>query len=303
MSRRSAPAFFRTLLAVALVAGAAHAASLTPQQKAASTRYVLGLRNKDGGFRAAAAAGPSSLGATNSGLRALHYLGNKLEDPRDVPSIGFLLGCWDRQSGGFADAPGGPVSVRSTAMGVMASAEFARDLGDGGEVLPAEVLKGVHTYFGQNAKSLDEIYIAAASLHAAGVKSPDASKWADAFQATARPDGTYGATPVDTARAVVTLLRLGAQPKDQAAAMKSLHAAQRPDGGWGVEKSDLPGTYSVMRAFYMTKEKPNLKAVRELVGRCRNPDGGYGVTPGTPSALSPTYFASIVLHWADEMEK
>src|SRR5207237_4193332 len=36
--------------------------------------------------------------------------------------------------------------------------------------------------------------------------------------------------------------------------------------------------------------------------RCRNADGGYGAAPGQPSTASTTYFASIVLDWADELD-
>jgi hypothetical protein len=53
----------------------------------------------------------------------------------------------------------------------------------------------------------------------------------------------------------------------------------------------------------MLNEKPDLERLRAFVARCRNADGGYGNAPGQPSAIGPTYFSSIVLHWADEMEK
>jgi hypothetical protein len=59
----------------------------------------------------------------------------------------------------------------------------------------------------------------------------------------------------------------------------------------------------VMRAFYMLKEKPDLARLRGFVEHCRNADGGYGVTPGTPSSVTGTYYASIIQHWSDELEK
>ena len=48
---------------------------------------------------------------------------------------------------------------------------------------------------------------------------------------------------------------------------------------------------------------PDLGRLVTFVGRCRNPDGGYGPTPGKPSTASATYNASIVLHWAGELER
>jgi hypothetical protein len=51
----------------------------------------------------------------------------------------------------------------------------------------------------------------------------------------------------------------------------------------------------------MLKAKPAAdRALREFVATCRNDDGGYGVEPGQPSAVGPTYYASIILHWLGE---
>src|SRR5262249_25134971 len=118
-------------------------------------------------------------------------------------------------------------------------------------------------------------------------------------------DGSYGKSAADTARAVVTCLRLNAQPSDRAGALKALRAAQNSDGGFGAPGagSDLATSYPVMRAFSMLKEKPDLARVRAFVAHCRNPDGGYGASPGQPSAVTATYYAGIILHWIEELEK
>ena len=49
------------------------------------------------------------------------------------------------------------------------------------------------------------------------------------------------------------------------------------------------------------KEKPaDVEALRGFVAKCRNADGGYGLSPGQPSRVPATYFASILLHWLAE---
>ena len=53
----------------------------------------------------------------------------------------------------------------------------------------------------------------------------------------------------------------------------------------------------------MLKERPDTKKVKAFIASCRNTDGGYGVTPGAPSSVSGTYYASIIQHWADELGK
>ena len=55
-----------------------------------------------------------------------------------------------------------------------------------------------------------------------------------------------------------------------------------------------------MRCFMMLKERPdNVEGVRSFVAKCRNEDGGYGVTPGQPSSISGTYYTAIIQYWLD----
>lgn len=272
----------------------AQAAPLAAPQREASVAYVRSLQNEDGGFRAAAAAGPSQLAATNGCLRALKYLGGA---PRDASAVArFIRGRYDASQSAFADPNGAP-DVRTTAMGLMALVEVKAPLG--------EYLAPVTAYFLKNAKGLPDIYIAAAALEAAGHRPPDPGPWIDAFLATRNPDGGYGQNVSDTAGAVITALRMGGNVPDRSAVLKLLRAAQRPDGAWGTmaETSDLGTTYRVMRAFTMLKERPDLGRVRAFIARCRNADGGYGAAPGLPSTGGTTYNAAIVLHWCDELER
>jgi len=170
------------LLCALVLAGAAGAAPLTPAEKEASRAYVEALVNEDGGFRAAGLSGPSSLGATAGALRALRYLGGKPVGNANR----YLLGCSDI-SGGLTDGPGGPVDVRSTAMGLMVAVEIRSRLKD-------DVSSTLRDYFARHATTLPDIYIATAALDAAGLKSPKATEWIAAYEATRNADGTTART-------------------------------------------------------------------------------------------------------------
>jgi hypothetical protein len=281
------------LLVLASVA-LGRAAPLPAAQREASLAYVRGLQNEDGGFRAGAAAGPSQLAATTSSLRALKYLGGS---PRDAAAAGrFVRGRFDPALGAFAE-PGGQPDVRTTAMGLMSLVELKEPLG--------QYLRPVTEYLVKNAKLLPDVYIAAAALEAAGQPPADPGPWVAAFMATRSGAGSYGQNAADTAGAVITFLRMGGSVPDRSAVVKVLRAAQRPDGAWGTmgDGSDLSTTYRVMRACFMLKEAPELARVTDFIARCRNADGGYGPSPGKPSTGPTTYYAAIVLHWIEELEK
>lgn len=287
------PAFLSALLLLA--AASAVAAALPKAQRQATIAFIRGLQNPDGGFRAAPAAGPSSVSATTAGLRALKYLDGPKE-PRK--SAGRFVEALIRSDGGIPDTPGGKPDARTTSQGLMALVEARSPLRkdpDG----------KIRSFLTENAGTLPELYIAAAALEAAGLKPPKAREWIAAYQATANPDGTYGKNPSEHAGAVITILRLGGTVPDRGAVVRSLRAAQNPDGGWSASgiASDLPTTYRVMRALYLLKTEPGLERVRAFVQSCRSADGGYGPKPGEPSATATTYFASIILHWVDEMDR
>ncbi len=294
----------RFVVAVLSVAvGLAVARGQTPEQKKATIAYLQSLQAADGGFLPSKAEPKgdaeikSSLRATSSAVRALKYFGG---EPKDKASAAkFVEGCFDKESGGFADRPGGKPDVPTTAIGLMA----ALSLG-----LPAErYAPPVVKYLGENAKDFDQIRIAAAGLEAAGQKAPQADAWLEQVAKLRNADGTYGkgdGVPRETGSAVALVLRLGGKLEGREQVVKALKAGQRADGGFGkagTKDSDLETTYRVMRSFVMLKEKPEaVERCREYVARCRNGDGGYGVAPGQASSVSGTYYASIVLHWLAE---
>jgi hypothetical protein len=269
----------------------------TPEEKQATIAYVRGLQVAGSGFRPDAKADQPTLRATSAALRALSYLGG---GPRDLMGAAdFVQRCYDKASGGFADMPGGKPDVFTTAVGVMAVKEAKLPL----EPFAEPVLK----YFGGNVQSFEDIRIAAAGLERLGQPAPQARAWLEQIHRLKNSDGTWGkgkGTARMTGSAAVVVLRLGDKLPAADSVLQALKAGQRGDGGFGreeVDTSDLETSYRVLRAFVMLRHRPEKPdALRAFVARCRNTDGGYGLSPGQPSAAGPTYFAAIILHWLDD---
>jgi hypothetical protein len=117
-------------------------------------------------------------------------------------------------------------------------------------------------------------------------------------------DGTFGkgtGLARDTGGAVAAVLRLGGKVKDGSVIVKALDDHQRKDGGFGREDShgsDLETSYRVTRTYVMLRARPaRSDDLCAFIAKCRNTDGGYGVSPGAPSSAGGTYFAAIILHW------
>jgi prenyltransferase beta subunit len=267
------------------------------QARVESQLYLTRLQQPDGGFVSAAGEDKSSLRATSAAVRAIKYLGGKT--PNADRCREFIKSCHDKNTGGFADQPGGQPNVATTAVGLMALVELKIPT----EPYEAKAIK----YLGMNSKSFEDIRIAVAGLEAVGKQAQENDTWMKQVVAMRNPDGTFGkgdAAARDTGGAVVAMLRMGAKAEDREAILKVLTAGQRPGGGYGkagVETGDLETSYRVMRAYHMLKTQPlEARSVRAFVARCRNADGGYGVSPGQKSSVSATYFAAIILHWMDE---
>jgi hypothetical protein len=261
--------------------------------------FVQKLQVESGGFVAQPPAPNSrimpTLRSTSAGVRALHYLGGDI--PNKDTCIKYIESCYDAQSGGFSDTPKGKPDMFTTAIGLMAVTELK---------MPAEkYAAGAIKYLSDNAKSFEEIRIAAAGLEAIKQQSPKNDEWIKDVLKLQNADGTFGkdlGQPRATGGSVVTLLRLGAKPADAERALKVLKAGQRQNGGYGKGDSeiasDLETTYRVMRCYMMLKARPNnVEGVRSFVAKCRNEDGGYGVAPGQPSTVNGVYFAAIITHW------
>jgi prenyltransferase beta subunit len=267
------------------------------REKLDTIRFLQKLEAPAGGFAPAPGAKPGLRG-TSAAVRALKYNGAKT--PNAQKHAAFVMSCFDPKTGGFADAPGGKADVTLTSVGVMAAVELG---------VPKDRFRKALDYLQDNAKTFEEIRIAAAGVEAWGVADCpfDLGPWTTAGRDHLK---AVGATdPREVGSAVALGMRLGATPGEQERRLVAdlLTTGQRADGGWGKagEKgSDLESTYRVMRAFYLLKEEPKLaEKVRAFVAKCRNADGGYGVAPGQPSTMSGVYYAAIVSKWLDEFGK
>jgi hypothetical protein len=293
--------FALAILCPAVFLASAHGQSAEARKE--TVAYVRSLQTKGGGFlpsrsdpKSKAAPLPS-LRATSAALRALKYFGGEVPDRAGCAR--FVAACFDRDNGGFADMPGGKKpDVFTTAVGVMAAVELK---------LPAGMYqKAAVNYLAENAKTFEDIRIAAAAFESLGQPSPKAKEWLEQVNKLWNAGGTAGkgdGVARENASVAVTVLRLGGELKDRAKIIKAIRAGQRNGGGFGKEGSkvsDLETTYRVMRAFVMLKEMPQeVEGLRTFVAKCRNEDAGYGVMPGEASSVGPTYFAAIILHWLE----
>jgi prenyltransferase beta subunit len=259
--------------------------------------YLRKLQTSAGGFAADAGKTQPSLRATSSALRALKYFGGDVPDRSAAAR--FVESCYDKKSGGFADAPGGKPDVATTAVGAMALVEL--------NLPPAPYEAGILRYLGDNTKSFEEIRIAAAGIEALGKQPPQASDWLRQLQAMRHPDGTF-ADARETGGATVAILRLGGRlSKTQSRnVVTAMTRGQNADGAFGKGqdgKSDLETTYRVMRCYHRLNADLNPEGKKHLavfIQSCRNGDGGYGVAPGQPSGVSGTYYAAMIRHWQNE---
>jgi prenyltransferase beta subunit len=276
----------------------------TADEKKETIAWLQKLQQPDGGFvltpapPAAAKPEGSTLRATSTALRALRYFGG---EPKDHDAaVKYVERAFDKDSGGFSNTqPELKPDAVSTAVGLMAIVELK---------MPQEKYADAAVkYLTQNAKEFEEVRMAAAGLEAVGKTSPKAGEWVEQVKKTRNADGSWGkgdSVARDTGGTAVLVLRLGGKLEHDDTVVKALKAGQRDDGGFGKEEkkeSDLETTYRVMRAFRMLREKPaDVEKLKGFVAKCRNADAGYGVSPGTVSNGSGTYFAAIIMHWLDE---
>jgi hypothetical protein len=282
------------LLAVRVVGAQAEFAPQT------TVAFLHGLQVADGGFRPTNKPPmKGSLRATLASLRGLKYFHDTVRDK--ALCARFVKSCFDRNSGGFADHPGGQADVSFTAAGAMALVELGLPL--------APYQEPVCRYLANHAQSFEEIRLAAAAFEATGWSSPCFPSWLEKIAAMRDKDGAYGQGKNQarmTGSAVVSVLRLGGKIEQRENVVRVLLAGQRRDGGFGKEmaaESDLESSYRVVRAFVMLKERPDHQRCLDFVARCHNHDGGYGLAPGEPSSAPATYYATMLRHWLEEKGK
>ncbi len=285
------------LVLVSVGVGCHPAWGQTPEAKQATVAFLQALQRPDGGFLPAPATQQetrSSLRATSAAVQALHYFGGR---PRDqARAAQFARKCFDASSGGFADRPGGKPDVILTAVGLIAVGKL--------DLPRQDVVDPAINYLVEHAKTFEEIRMAAAGLEAVGKRSSKNAAWLAQLAKLRNADGTFGKGQGQiraTGSAVAAILRLGGTVEYRDHVLQVLKNGQRPDGGYGKEDmagSDLETSYRVVRSLVMLKAKPaDVAKLRAFIARCRNADGGYGVTPGQRSTVAGTYFAGTLLHW------
>jgi len=273
---------------------AAGARAQSPAEFAQTAAYVGSLQNPDGGF-ASAPGQPSSLGATNSAVKILGYVGGSIPDV--LKCIEYVKSC--RVDGGFAPAPGGKPDSLTTSIGLLVVGEL--------KIADRELIDGAIAYFHENAKEDEQVRMAIAGLEGVDAKSPDMPRWVEQIEKLGRPDGTVAEGPDQAFKAgtiAATVLRAGGSLKNREVLVAAMKAGQRPDGGWskGDGPSDLGSSYRIVRALYMMKERPDLDRLRSFIASCRKPDGTYSSTPGGEGNLGGTYTASILTYWSRRLE-
>lgn len=288
-----------TLTALLFVLAAPWLSAEPPNDhRAKSIRFVLDLYDADtGGFRSEPN-GPVGLRGTVTATRSLKYLNAKPPEP--TKTARFLLSCYDKESGGFAE-PNADVNAMSTSIGILG----ATDLG----LKPAQFPKALD-YLRETAKGFEEVRLAAAAVEAWGPNDPP-SDWDDWLVLIRQEDKRVAEDTAGLARlkasTAVSQLRLGDKLADPKQTLKILRSGQQPDGGWSrsaAQPSDLETSYRVMRAFVMLDEQPSdTAAVRKFLSNHAHPDGGYRLEPNGSAHLGATYFALIIGHWLDQLER
>jgi hypothetical protein len=287
------PSRARLLGVMVLAVGGAcssHARAQSPADFAQTAAYAAAHQNADGGFSAGAGE-PSTLGATNTGLRVLDYVGGSVPDVAGC--IQFVKSCKVAGSG-FGQTIGGKPDVVTTAIGLLAAAEL--------KIADKAMIDDAIAYFGAEAKAFEDVRMAIAELEAVNASSPDFPRWAEQIEAMRRPDGSFGE---GASRAFVSggagaaILRMGMNLDRREAVIAAIKTGQRPEGGWSKDDGppDLSSSYRVMRALYMLKEKPDALHLVGFINRCRHEDGSYSNTPGGPGSPGASYFATIILRW------
>ena len=212
----------------------------SPGDFAQTAAYAAAHQNEDGGF-AALPGQPSTLGATNTGLRVLDYVGGSVADLAGC--IRFVRSCKVRDSG-FAQTPGGKPDVVTTAIGLLAAAEL--------KIADRMMIDDAIAYFSTNAKTFEEVRMSIAGLEGVGSLSPDFPRWADQIEGMRQPDGSFGegaSKAFESGGAGAAILRMGMNLDKRDAVIAAIKAGQRGEGGWSKDDgpADLSSSYRVMR--------------------------------------------------------
>ncbi len=266
----------------------------TPAEMAQTAAYAAAHQNKDGGF-APKVGQPSSLGSTNHGLRVLRHVGGSVPDI--LACVNYVKSCRVKGAG-FSPTPGGKPDVVTTGLGLLAASEL--------KIADPDMIREAVAFLGKNARSFEEVRMAAAGLEAIGVYSPDAPRWLHQIEGMRNPDGAFGtgpAAPFTTGGCAAAILRLGYPLEHRDAVVSAIKAGQRPEGAWSKDDGppDLSSSYRIMRAMFMLHERPDIDRLLAFVARCRKSDGSYSATPDGEGNLGGAYLGTIIIHWSRQL--
>jgi prenyltransferase beta subunit len=272
-------------------------ALLSAEKTAKTASFVLGLHGADGGYASQKGASPS-LRATLSARRSLKLLGEKAPNPEK--DMLFVASCVDAD-GGFADRPGTPSSTALALSGLL----VATDFGMHKMLQYTQLIETNKKLILNNAKTFEEVRMAAAVYEALGVPSPRRNEWVRIIRATHSDVGGYGPPNSrlrDTGGAVAALLRLK-EPlakREKEYLQEFLLSGQGREGGFGMTDTahpDLDCSYRIGRALWMLGATPDAAKMRAFLESCRSPSGAYAPHPGEEPTLVDTYRALIISSW------
>ena len=272
---------------------------LTPAEKKATIAYIESLRDKETGAYKVTAEGKPSLKACNGAVKSLRALGEKVTEIEKIQK--FVLKCCDPKTGAFAEPDGKP-DVTITCIGIIAACEVGID---------KKVFPKAMGYVLENAKTFEEVRIAAAAVEAWGTKGLKLNPLIEVVDKAAESpvNDPQDGSAREVAAVAVSSLRFEHAIADFVRDLfltSVLEPGQCADGGWrkkGEKASDIETTYRVMRAFKMLDSKPKDRAqLQKFTASHRNKDGGYATVPGGPSSMSGVYYSLIITKWVGEME-
>jgi prenyltransferase beta subunit len=289
----------RLLISLALILALVPVASAQSEaEKQATLKYIASLQDATTGAYKVNPTSQPGLRATSGAMRALKLLNGEVTQKPKV--VAFVQSCYDANSGAFAE-PGGKPDVTITSIGIMAAVELG---------IPEDKFPKAVEYLRANAKSFEDVRIAAAGLESLKKKPDWLDSWIKIADGQLNNDGTSGkgdGLARDSASVIAMRLRLGYPVANKSRVVEAIKNGQRADGGWGKageKASDAETSYRVMRALMLAKEKPKDAAkLREFLSKCRNSDGGYAVSPGEASSMSGVYYFAYVTKWVTDLSK
>ncbi len=286
-------AFVLTAMGTAWMASESRAQ--TPDEMAQTAAFAAAHQNPDGGFAADAVGQPSSVGATNSGLRVLRHVGGSMRDV--LGCVNYVKSC-RVPGGGFSPTPGGKPDVVTTAIGLLAASEL--------KINDSDMIREAVAYLGKNARSFEEVRMAAAGLEAIGVTSPDAPRWLRQIEGMRNPDGTFGtgsSRAFASGGAAAAILRLGYPLEHRDAIVKVIKEAQRPRaaGPRTTGPPTSPAATGSCGPCSCCTSGPTSTACSPSSPGAASPTAAIPSPPRDPAASAGLISATIIIYWSRQL--